>query len=206
MQNMPKTSLKLGIAAAICVVLVVGYYFLPKLPAKVLAKKELASNPDSLKLMQAVELVQGPNPMEGITLLRELIAKDSNNVDAHLYLGMFSVKSNQMDKAIKRFDKVLALRPSDARYQVEVGYQYLQMDSVLRAYECFERGVLADSTDNNSLFFLGQTSERLLLTAQAKRCYEQLLRHTSDSLVVSNVQQYIIEINKKLNNSDNALR
>jgi predicted Zn-dependent protease len=193
-------------AAVVCIALVIGYYALPKLPAKVLAKTEQVANPDSLKLMQAVELVQGETPMEGITLLRELIAKDSNNVDAHLYLGMFSVKSNQIDKAIKRFDKVVALRPNDARYQVEVGYQYLQMDSVLRAYECFERGAKADSTDNNSLFFMGQTSERLKLPAQAKRCYEQLLRHTSDSLVVSNVQQYIIEINKKLNNSDNALR
>jgi predicted Zn-dependent protease len=203
---MPNHRLKLVIAAVICTALIIGYYALPKLPAKARAKAEQPTNPDSLKLMQAVELVQGENPMEGITILRELVAKDSNNVDAHLYLGMFSVKSNQIDKAIKRFDKVLALRPNDAKYQVEVGFQYLQLDSVERAYNCFERGVMADSTDNNSLFFLGQTSERLQMPARAKQCYEQLLRHTSDSLVVSNVQQYIIEINKKLNTSDNALR
>jgi len=203
---MPKSNLKLWIAGLVCLALVIGYYVLPKLPAKVLAKTQVTANPDSLKLMQAVELVQGTNPMEGITLLRELIAKDSNNVDAHLYLGMFSVKSNQMDKAIKRFEKVVELRPNDARYLVEVGYQYLQMDSIQRAYNCFERGVMADSTDNNALFFLGQSSERLNLPAKAKASYEQLLRHTSDSIVVSNVQQYIIEINKKLNTSDNALR
>ena len=203
---MPKSSLQLGIVAVVCIALGIGYYVLPKLPEKALAKTQQAANPDSLKLMQAVELVQGANPMDGIKLLRELVAKDSNNVDAHLYLGMFSVKSNQIDKAINRFDKVLALRPNEARYQVEVGYQYLQIDSVVRAYECFERGVMADSTDNNSLFFLGQTSERLQLPARAKQCYEQLLRHTDDSLVVSNVQQYIIEINKKLNTIDNALR
>lgn len=203
---MPKTNLKLWIAGIICLALVIGYYVLPKLPAKVLAKKQVAANPDSLKLMQAVELVQGANPMEGITLLRELIAKDSNNVDAHLYLGMFSVRSNQMDKAIKRFEKVVELRPNDARYLVEVGYQYLQMDSLERAYNCFERGVMVDSTNNNALFFLGQSSERLNMPARAKSSYEQLLRHTNDSIVVSNVQQYIIEINKKLNTSDNALR
>jgi predicted Zn-dependent protease len=203
---MPNQRLKLVIAAVICTALIIGYYALPKLPAKARAKAEQPTNPDSLKLMQAVELVQGENPMEGITILRDLVAKDSNNVDAHLYLGMFSVKSNQIDKAIKRFDKVLALRPNDAKYQVEVGFQYLQLDSVVRAYNCFERGVMADSTDNNSLFFLGQTSERLQMPARAKQCYEQLLRHTNDSLVVSNVQQYITEINKKLNTSDNALR
>ena len=111
-----------------------------------------------------------------------------------------------MDKALMRFEKVVALRPNDARYLVEVGYQYLQMDSLQRAYDCFDRGVMADSTDNNALFFLGQSSERLNMPAKAKSTYEQLLRHTSDSIVVSNVQQYIIEINKKLNTSDNALR
>ncbi len=110
-------------------------------------------DPDSLKLQQAIELVNGADPMAGIVQLRELVAKDSTNVDAQYYLGLFSVKSGQLDKAIERFDKVLILRPDDIKYQVEVGYQFMVMDSAARALNCFERGLELDSTDNNSLFF-----------------------------------------------------
>jgi len=156
-------------------------------------------DPDSLKLRQAIDLVNGTNPMEGITLLRELIQKDSANVDAQYYLGLFSVKSGQYDKAINRFNTVLKLRPEDIKYQIEVGYQFMVMDSVKLALRCFEKGLELDSTDNNSLFFSAQAFERLGQFADAKRNYETLLRHNSDSIVAAKVTEFIDTLNKKLN-------
>jgi len=53
----------------------------------------------------------GKDPMKGITLLKELEKTDSNNVKLQLTFAFFSVKSGQIDKAIKRFNKVLEIDP-----------------------------------------------------------------------------------------------
>jgi len=154
---MPKHKLWLVLLLVGCTALIVLFLLLPKQPASALVKVvKTTSNADSLKLQQGIELVNGPNPMEGITLLRELIQKDSTNVDAQYYLGLFSVKSGQLDKAEQRFETVLALRPDDIRYQVEVGYQYMVMQKPEKGLLCFEKGLQIDSTDNNSLFFSAQ--------------------------------------------------
>jgi tetratricopeptide (TPR) repeat protein len=185
--------------------LFVLFLVLPKQPASK-QQSDAAMNPDSLKLQQAIELVNGENPMAGITILREMVAEDSTNVDAHYYLGLFSVKSGQLDKAIDRFERVLALRPNDIKYQVEVGYQFMVMDTVDLALQCFDRGLALDSTDNNSLFFSAQALERLNRPAEAKQRYEALLRHNTDSVVTQKVQEFIDSLNIQLTQQNNALR
>jgi tetratricopeptide (TPR) repeat protein len=195
---MPKHRIALLLLIVGSIGLLVLFLQLPKQPSSSLEKvKDM--DPDSLKLQQAIELVNGTSPMEGITLLRELIQKDSSNIDAHYYLGLFSVKSGQLDKAIMRFDKVLSLAPDNIRYQVEVGYQFMVMDSAAKALRCFERGLQIDSTDNNSLFFSAQALERMDRLTEAKRNYEALLRHNNDSIVAAKVNEFIDIINKKLN-------
>jgi len=93
---------------------------------------------------------------------------------------------------------VLALRPYDMKYQVEVGYQFMVMDTVTLALQCFERGLELDSTDNNSLFFSAQALERLNRLAEAKQRYESLLRHNNDTIVAQKVQEFIDTLNIKL--------
>ncbi|HQK98651.1 MAG TPA: tetratricopeptide repeat protein, partial [Bacteroidia bacterium] len=46
-------------------------------------------------------------PMKGIMLLREVVSKNPEHEMAQYNLGMLSVKSGQLDKAIERFTKVL---------------------------------------------------------------------------------------------------
>ena len=94
---MPKT--RLYLIAGVSLVLLVLFLVLPKQPSSVREKQtETATmNPDSMKLQQAIELVNGPNPMEGITILRDLVAKDSTNIEAQYWLGVFAVKSGQYD-------------------------------------------------------------------------------------------------------------
>lgn len=48
-------------------------------------------------------------PMKGISLLLEVVAKDSAHINAQITLAFFSMKSGQTDKAIDRFNKVLAI-------------------------------------------------------------------------------------------------
>jgi tetratricopeptide (TPR) repeat protein len=194
---MPKHKLWLFALIIGSIGLIVLFLRLPKLPDSVTAKVT-TMDPDSLKLQQAIELVNGADPMAGIMQLRELVAKDSTNVDAHYYLGLFSLKSGQLDKAIGRFNTVLKLKPDDIKYQVEVGYQFMLIDSAELALPCFERGLQIDSTDNNSLFFSAQALERMNRFAEAKRNYETLLRHNTDSIVAVKVTELIDTLNKKL--------
>ncbi len=180
--------------------LIVLFLQLPKQPFSSREKASTASaiDPDSIKLKQAIELVNGATPMDGIIILRELVASDSTNVDAQFYLGSFSVRSGQIDKAIKRFDTVMNLRPNEVKYMVEIGYQYMQMDSVKRGLMCFEKALMIDSTENNSLFFSAKAHEGLGNLKEAKRNYEILLRHNTDAVVDSTVKTYISNIDKNL--------
>jgi tetratricopeptide (TPR) repeat protein len=72
-----------------------------------------------------VEMSQ--NPMQGITLLREVVTTDSTYVDAHLRLAMFAVQSKQYDKAIARFEKILKINPKFSEAYLYIGEVYASM-------------------------------------------------------------------------------
>jgi tetratricopeptide (TPR) repeat protein len=77
-------------------------------------QKALDLNPKNTeaKIQLAACYVDGTqDPMKGITLLREVEKTDSNNVKLQLSFAFFSAKSQQWDKAIKRFEKVLKIDP-----------------------------------------------------------------------------------------------
>ncbi|HOZ87152.1 MAG TPA: tetratricopeptide repeat protein [Bacteroidia bacterium] len=62
------------------------------------------------RIMQATCYVEGTqDPMAGVSRLREIEKTDSNNVKLQLTFAFFSVKSGQLDKAIKRFNKVIEI-------------------------------------------------------------------------------------------------
>lgn len=71
--------------------------------------KQEPSNTDA-RIMLANCYVEGTGqPMEGIRMLKELESADSANYKVQLSLGMFAVKSGQLDKAAERFRKVLEI-------------------------------------------------------------------------------------------------
>ena len=54
---------------------------------------------------------------EGIMKLLAVTKKDSNNVRAIYYLGLFSLESGQLQKAEKRFEKLISLKPQNEEYR-----------------------------------------------------------------------------------------
>lgn len=99
-----RTKIILLIATSLLVFIVV--YFAPHLPSKTRAKE--ANILLDAKVNKAAVLVEGENPMEGIMLLREVLAEDSTHLLANWQMGLFSIQSKQYDKAIERFKKVIA--------------------------------------------------------------------------------------------------
>ena len=65
-------------------------------------------------------------PMEGIRKVRQVIEKDSSNVFALTILGYGSILSGQYDKAVERFEKVVALQPDN-------------LEAILQLAEVYER-------------------------------------------------------------------
>lgn len=78
---------------------------------------ELApANLDAKTGMATCYVEASQNPMQGITLLREVVQADPENVNANLNLGMFSMRSGQFEKAISRFETVVKKKPSAENY------------------------------------------------------------------------------------------
>lgn len=80
----------------------------------------------------------GASPMQGIALLREVVAKDPNNFSANLNLGLFSMKSGQYDKAVDRFKTVIAVKPSIESY-FYLAETYKQLGRKTEAIAAYEK-------------------------------------------------------------------
>lgn len=76
---------------------------------------KLSPNDNDLKLKAGTAYVEGSSePMKGITLLREVIDAEPDNVPALILLGRFAIMSGQYDKAKERLDQALLISPSNA--------------------------------------------------------------------------------------------
>lgn len=103
-------------------------------------QRALELNPESLdaKTGLGVAYVSGtPNPMQGITMLLDVVKKDPKNVKANLNLGLFSIKSGQFDKAVNRFKTVIDTKPTpEAWFYMASAYENLgQKGDAIAAYE-----------------------------------------------------------------------
>lgn len=98
-----------------------------------------AKNIDA-KIQLAACYVEGSqDPMKGITLLREVEKTDSNNVKLQLNFAFFSVKSQQWDKAIRRFNKVLEIDPLFIEAYLHLADAYEQQGDKNKTIEMLEK-------------------------------------------------------------------
>ncbi len=77
-------------------------------------EKALQLDPTNLdaKTGLGISIVDGTNdPMSGIEVLKSVEAADSNHINVQLALADFAVRSEQYDKAIERYSRVLKLKP-----------------------------------------------------------------------------------------------
>lgn len=80
----------------------------------------------------------GAAPMQGIALLREVVAKDPDNIPANLNLGLFSMKSGQFEKALGRFNTVIKQKPDFETY-FYLAESYKQLGRKKEAISAYEK-------------------------------------------------------------------
>ena len=105
---------------------------------------EKAIEKDSKNVDAKIQLVacfveEGKDPMKGIGLLREVEKTDSNNVKLQLTFAFFSAKSQQWDKAIKRFNKVLEIDPLYIEAYLHLADAYEQQGQTNKTIEMLEK-------------------------------------------------------------------
>jgi tetratricopeptide (TPR) repeat protein len=179
--------------------LIVLFLLFPTQPKSALEK---ANSPiaDSVKIQQAIELVNGPQPMQGIQMLLSMVEENPKNVEAHFVLGEFAIRSGQMEKAVARFNTIIELQPQNTLAYIYKGEALMQMDSLQAALATFKGAIATDSTSGIALVYAGKMNEQLGNFSEAKTLYNQILRHNEDPIVRDSVNAFIKKIDIKLNN------
>ncbi|OFY62541.1 MAG: hypothetical protein A3H98_04355 [Bacteroidetes bacterium RIFCSPLOWO2_02_FULL_36_8] len=79
------------------------------------------------KIELALLYMNGTQPMQGITLLKEVLEKEPLNEKAGFYLGAFSMQTGQYEKAVSRFEIIIKHYPENftAYYYLAIAYQNL---------------------------------------------------------------------------------
>lgn len=88
---------------------------------------DLDSTNTDAKTGLGITIVNGMGmPMQGIAMLLEVVKKEPKNIKANMSLGTFAIKSGQFDKAITRFNDIIAIKPSpDAYFYLATAYENL---------------------------------------------------------------------------------
>lgn len=88
---------------------------------------KLDSTNSEAKTGMGITIVNGMGmPMQGIAMLLDVVKKDPKNLKANMSLGTFAIKSGQFDKAITRFNDIIAIQPSpDAYFYLATAYENL---------------------------------------------------------------------------------
>ena len=112
--------------------------------ARELFEKILALNPgnDSAKVgLGSCYLFGnlGPNPMQGILMIREVADRDPHNMYAQMMLGIGGVMTGQFDKAIARFKKVVDHQPANLEAVLNLAEAYEQKGDNVLAIQWYER-------------------------------------------------------------------
>lgn len=103
--------------------------------------KVLVQNPNDFEVKNnlALTYVSSSNPMQGVLMLREVLAVDPKNETALFNLGMLSVQSGQYENAIERLNNLIELYPNHIQGQLLLGVAYMQTGDKAKAKEQFEK-------------------------------------------------------------------
>ncbi len=105
-------------------------------------QKVIESNPQNLdaKTDLGVCYAEGTaNPMQEISLLREVVQAKPDHENAQYNLGILSVKSGQLEKAVERFTTVQKINPENYEAGYLLGRCYMQLGKNAEAIAALEK-------------------------------------------------------------------
>lgn len=108
----------------------------------------LEENPERLDLKTKVAMtyISSANPMQGITMLRDILENDPENEDALFNMGILSMQSGQYKKAAERFETLALHHPENVQGQFYLGVSYFESNQKSKARKQLES--LREKTDD----------------------------------------------------------
>jgi tetratricopeptide (TPR) repeat protein len=104
-------------------------------------KRALDDNPNNLEIKTKLGMtyLSSANPMEGILMLREVLAVDPKNELALFNMGMLSIQSGQYDKAVERLEELVKINPNHTQGQLLLGIAWMNSGEKAKAKQQFEK-------------------------------------------------------------------
>lgn len=102
--------------------------------------KVLSKNPTRLDLKTKIAMtyVSSSNPMQGITMLRDILEQDPQNEDGLFNMGILSMQSGQYTRAVERFEELIKYHPDNLQGQFYLGVSYFESKEKNKAKAQFE--------------------------------------------------------------------
>ena len=173
----------------------------PEMEQDLIVSDDLISETDPVA--EAVELVSGPNPMEGVMALRALAEQEEPNVEAVVWLGVFGVQSGQLDKARERFSQALVLEPGHLEATWQLAMLDMEEEAYDRAVVGFEACMKGDSAYSNGLFFTARCYEAMGKPEAAIIRYQEYLPFASDTVIADRVMDFITRLESGVSSRTN---
>ena len=105
-------------------------YLLFQLPTSVMEIEKVEEKVNqTTSISNAMDLIRGENPMEGIFMLREILEKDPKNKEALYNLGVLSIQTAQYQNAVNRFNQIIAIDSSDKRAYLQLGISHYYLEN-----------------------------------------------------------------------------
>ena len=104
-------------------------------------QKVLDINPKNLeaKTKMAMTYLSSGTPMQGITMLRDVLKEDPKNELALFNMGMLSIQSGQHPKAVDWLTQLIEVNPAHIQGRLLLGIAYMNTDEKKKAKEQFEK-------------------------------------------------------------------
>jgi len=103
-------------------------------------QKAIDENPklNDEKVKVGMTYVASNNPMQGIMMIREVLNNEPDNELALFNLGVLSMQSNQYDRALGRFEKLIELDSTNTQAHFYLGLSLKELGQKERAIEELE--------------------------------------------------------------------
>ena len=100
----------------------------------------LENDPSRLDIKNklAMTYISSSNPMQGITLLREILEADPENENGIFNMGILAIQSGQYERASERFKNLVSLYPQNLQGQFYLGLSYFELGEKDNARRQFE--------------------------------------------------------------------
>jgi tetratricopeptide (TPR) repeat protein len=127
-----------------------------------LLKKVIEKNEEDLeaKTRLGLIMVNSPQPMQGILMVREVLEKDPENEFALFNMGLLSIESRQFPRAVEYFERYQLVNPANEEGQLYLAISYLESGNKAKAQETFTK-LRERVSDPELIRTIDQYTERL---------------------------------------------